>query len=398
MKYIKKNLLFILTLLSIIIGIILGIIFKEKILIIKPLGELFLNMLYTIVVPLVFLSVCSSAANMKSLKSVSKILKTSLKVFVSTSLISAIFMLFILLIFNPVSNGIILENIEVEKTTFLSTIVNAISVNDFNDLLSRNHILPIIIFALFLGIGINVVEKDENKVISESLVKLTKVMMLLIKWIMYYAPIGLMAYFASLVGEYGPEIMGSYAKCILIYYLACILYFLIFYTIYAYKAGGKEGILKFYKNIFPSVLVSFGTQSSLATLPSNVNAAKKMKIDKEVSDFVLPLGSTMHMEGSSMSTVLKIFFLLGLFSSSISAFSFIISILVLSVLCGALMAGIPGGGMVIELLIVSVYNFPSSAFMIISTIAWLIDPPATVINAVGDVTSLMLIDSELKKE
>ncbi len=207
-----------------------------------------------------------------------------------------------------------------------------------------------------------------------------------------------MAYFATLVAEFGPEIMGSYAKCILVYFFACVLYFLIFYTIYAYKAGGTKGVSAFYKNILNSVLVSFGTQSSLATLPSNVSTAKKLKIDKEVRDFVLPLGSTIHMEGSSMSTVLKIFFLLGLFNGGISGIGSIIGILLMSVLCGVVMAGIPGGGMVAELLIVSVYNFPSAAFMVIATIAWLIDPPATTINAVGDVASLMLIDSKLKKE
>ena len=398
MKYLKKNMFFVLTLFSIIIGTILGIVFKEKIMFIKPLGDLFLNMLYTIVVPLVFLSVCSSVANMKSLKSISKILKTSLKVFVSTSLISAVFMLLILLVFNPVNSNIVLESTTVEDATLLSTIVNAISVNDFSQLLSRSHILPIIIFAVALGIGINKVEKDKDKVIGETLTKLTKVMMHMIKWIMYYAPIGLMAYFATLVGDYGPEIMGSYAKCILVYCFACILYFAVFYTLYAYKAGGMEGVSKFYKNILSSVLVSFGTQSSLATLPSNVSTAKKLKIDKEVRDFVLPLGSTIHMEGSSMSTVLKIFFLLGLFSGGITSIGSVILILLMSVLCGVVMAGIPGGGMVAELLIVNVYNFPSSAFMVIATIAWLIDPPATTINAVGDVASLMMIDSKLKKE
>lgn len=398
MKYIKKNWFFILTILSIVIGTILGLVFKEKIMFIKPFGDLFLNLLYTIVVPLVFLSVSSSIANMKSLKSVGKILKTSLIVFVSTSLIAAVFMLIVLLIFNPVTNNIILESTTVEEASLLSVIVNAISVNDFSQLLTRSHILPIIIFAVALGIGVNKVEKDGDKVIATTLSKLTKVMMLIIKWIMYYAPIGLMAYFATLVAEFGPEIMGSYAKCILVYFFACVLYFLIFYTIYAYKAGGTKGVSAFYKNILNSVLVSFGTQSSLATLPSNVSTAKKLKIDKEVRDFVLPLGSTIHMEGSSMSTVLKIFFLLGLFNGGISGIGSIIGILLMSVLCGVVMAGIPGGGMVAELLIVSVYNFPSAAFMVIATIAWLIDPPATTINAVGDVASLMLIDSKLKKE
>ena len=398
MKYIKKNLFFILTITSIIIGTILGLVFKDKIMFIKPLGDLFLNLLYTIVVPLVFLSVSSSIANMKSLKSVSKILKTSLKVFVGTSLISAVFMLLVLLVFNPVTNNIILESTTVEEASLLSTIVNAISVNDFSLLLSRSHILPIIIFAVALGIGVNKIEKDDDKVIANILSKLTKVMMLMIKWIMYYAPIGLMAYFATLVAEFGPEIMGSYAKCILVYLFAAILYFLIFYTLYAYKARGTKGVSDFYKNILNSVLVSFGTQSSLATLPSNVDTAKKLKIDKEVRDFVLPLGSTIHMEGSSMSTVLKIFFLLGLFNGGITGIGSIIVILLMSVLCGVVMAGIPGGGMVAELLIVSVYNFPSAAFMVIATIAWLIDPPATTINAVGDVASLMLIDNKLKTE
>ena len=398
MKFLKNYSFSIILIVSMVLGCLVGVYFEGASTYLKPLGTLFLNMLCTVVVPLVFFTKSSSIANMKSIKKISKILKNMFLVFIVTSLIASVFMLICIYIYNPVKGS----NIELvagtkESVTVLESIVSAFSVSDFNELLSKNHMLPLIVFAIVFGLAVNMTEK-ENKRITNLLKSISNVFMKIINWIMYYAPIGLFAYFAVLVADYGPEIIGSYAKSLIMYFIVCVLYFLIFYTVYSYIGGGKKGVKRFYKHILSPVLVSFGTQSSLATLPTNLKAAKEIGISEDVRNVTLPVGATIHMEGSSMGAILKIFFLLSIFGTGFDSFGSILIALGVAVLSGVVMSGIPGGGLLGEMLIISLYGFPLEAFPIIATLGWIIDPPATTMNACGDTASAMIIDKLTLKE
>lgn len=397
MKFLKNYKFTIILLISIVLGSITGIYFEKFSSYISPLGDLFLNMLCTIVVPLVFFTVSSSIANMKSLKKMGKLFKKMFLVFIVTSLIASAVMLISLYIYNPASG----VNIELtkgagEEVNVLSSIVNALSVKDFSEILSKSHMLPLILFAIIFGFAINISEK-ENKVVSTFLNNSSEAFMKIIKWIMYYAPIGLFAYFAVLTSTYGPEILGSYAKSLIMYFIVSVVYFLVFYTLYVYFGRGKKGIKIFYRNILESVAVSFGTQSSLATLPTNIKAAERMEISEDVRKVTLPVGTALHMEGTSMATILKIFFLLSIFGNGFDTINSVLIALGVAVLSGAVMAGIPGGGLLGEMLIISLYGFPLEAFPIIATIGWIVDAPATTLNACGDLASAMAIDKLIKK-
>lgn len=397
MKFLKNYKFSISLIIAIILGCLVGVYVDGASEYLKPLGTLFLNMLCTIVVPLVFFTISSSIANMKSVKKISKILKNMFLVFIITSLVASLFMLICIWIYNPVSTNIELAAGTKESVTVLESLVNAFSVSDFNLLLSKSHMLPLIVFAIIFGLAVNITEK-ENKRVSKMLKSISDVFMKIINWIMYYAPIGLFAYFAVLVADYGPEIIGSYAKSLIMYFIVCVLYFLVFYTVYAYIGGGKKGVKRFYKHILSPVLVSFGTQSSLATLPTNLKAAKEIGISEDVRNVTLPVGATIHMEGSSMGAILKIFFLLTIFGTGFESVGSILIALGVAVLSGAVMSGIPGGGLLGEMLIISLYSFPLEAFPIIATLGWIIDPPATTMNACGDTASAMIIDKLVKKE
>lgn len=389
----KRNSYFspIILFISIIIGCILGVILGEKASVLKPLGEIFLNLMYTIVVPLVFFTISSSVANMVDMRRLGKILKYTFLVFFATSAIAAILMLIVLLIIDPVGNSNILieasENIK--GTNIENQIVEAITVSDFANLLSREHMLPLIIFSCLFGIGTSIIGK-QGESIAKGLDSLSKIMMKLVTIIMYYAPIGLMAYFASLIGEFGPNLIGSYAKSMAIYYILCVVYFIVFYTLYAYLAGGKKGIRLFYKNQFPITITSLATQSSLASLPTNLEQTEKMKVPKDIREVTLPIGATMHMEGSAMAAILKIVFLFSIFNKPFYSPFTITTAILIAVLSAVVMSGIPGGGLIGEMLIVSLYGFPPEAFAIIATIGWLVDPPATCLNVTGDSVSAML--------
>lgn len=390
-KFIKSYGMPLLLLLSIIIGSILGIILGSDAVILKPFGTVFLNLMFTIVVPLVFCTISSSIANMLNLKRLKKILKYVFIVFIITSLISAILMIFSLNIFDITKGvNIALESNTIEQVDVPSKIVNAITVSDFSNLLSKSNMLPLIIFSIIFGIATSLL-KEKGETIKNVLSSFSQVMMKIVKIIMYYAPIGLCAYFASLVGEFGPELLGSYAKSMALYYIVCVVYFIIFYMMYTYYSAGKKGVKKFYKNIFPVTVTSLATQSSLATLPVNIESTEKMNVPKDIRDVTLSIGSTMHMEGSSMGAILKIVFLFGIFGKPfVGLDTYLIAILV-ALLSSIVMSGIPGGGLIGEILIVSLYGFPLEAFPIIATIGWLIDPPATWINVSGDTASSMMI-------
>lgn len=381
----------IILLLSVILGCVLGIVLENKAMVIKPFGTIFINMLYTIVVPLVFFTISSSIANMVSLRRLGKILKYVFIVFIITSLISAIVMLFTIKIFNPVGNAsITLTAGSEEVLSIADQIVSAITVTDFKELLSRSNMLPLIIFSILFGIGIALVgEKGKN--VAKNLDAISNVMMKIMKIIMYYAPIGLCAYFAALVGEFGPELLGSYARSMFIYYILSIVYFAVFYTLYSYMAGKKEGIKAFYKAAPYPTATSLATQSSLASLPVNLEAASSIDVPKDIREVTLPIGATMHMEGSSMGAILKIAFLFAIFNRPFVGVDTYLIALLISVLSAVVMSGIPGGGLIGEMLIVSLYGFPMEAFPIIATIGWLIDPPATCLNVVGDLSSSMLV-------
>lgn len=391
MKKLKPYLFPIILLLSIIIGCILGIILGDKASVIKPLGEIFLNLMYTIVVPLVFFTISSSVANMVDMRRLGRILKYVFFVFFATSAVAAVLMVVVLLFIDPVGNGkIAMDASEVVQNADIGKqIVEAITVSDFSQIMSREHMLPLIIFSCLFGIGTSIIGK-QGECIAKGLDALSKIMMKIVTIIMYYAPIGLMAYFASLIGEFGPNLIGSYAKSMLIYYLLCVVYFVVFYTLYAYLAGGKKGLRLFYKHQFPITITSLATQSSLASLPTNLEQTEKMKVPKDIREVTLPIGATMHMEGSAMAAILKIVFLFSIFGKPFNDIFTIGTAILIAVLSAVVMSGIPGGGLIGEMLIVSLYGFPPEAFAIIATIGWLVDPPATCLNVTGDSVSAML--------
>lgn len=249
--------------------------------------------------------------------------------------------------------------------------------------------LPLIIFSLIFGACVNKIG-EKGKVISQGLDALADVFLKIVDLLMLYVPIGLGAYFAALIGEYGQELLGSYARALAIYYPLCLLYFVTAFPIYAYIAGGKKGV-KSLRFIIPPAVTAVATQSSLATLPVNLEACEKIGVPKDIREIVLPIGATAHMDGTVLSTILKISFLFGVFQVPFEGIGTCISAILLSIAGGVVMSGVPGGGLIGEMLIVTMYGFPPEAFPIIATIGYLVDPPATMINASGDTVAAMLV-------
>lgn len=376
---------------AIFLGSLIGIQFGEKAKILKPLGDLFINGMFTIVVPLVLVTISSSISSMSDMKRLKSVLKNLFLVFVSTGFVAAIIILVIVTVFPP-AQGV---NLSLKATEALKPfqtgeqVVKALTVTDFPELISRKNMLPLILFSIVFGMCVNMIG-EKGKLVAKGLEALAEVFLKMINLLMYYAPIGLGAYFAALVGEYGGQLIGSYTRAMVIYYPLCFIYFIVMFPIYGYIAGGKDGV-RAMKHLISPGITSLATQSSIATLPVNLEAAEKIGVPKDIREIVLPIGATAHMDGTVFSSILKISFLFGIFQVPFTGVGTYISAILLSIVGGVVMSGVPGGGLIGEMLIVTMYGFPPEAFPIIATIGYLVDPPATMINATGDTVAAMLV-------
>ena len=376
---------------AIIIGSIIGVAMGERATVLKPLGDIFLNLMFTAVVPLVFATIASAVGNMTNMKRLGKILGYMLLAFVATGLIAAVIIIVAVKIFPPAQGvNIALETATTQEAVSLADrLVKAVTVSDFSLLLSRSNMLPLIVFAVMFGYCTGTM--GENNIMARALSAFSRVMMKLVDLIMLYAPIGLCAYFASLVGEFGPQLIGAYGRAMLLYYPLCVAYFFIAFAVYAYFSGGTKAVKSFFGNILSPAVTSLATQSSIATLPVNMEAADKIGVPKDVSGIILPIGATMHMDGSVLAAVLKISFLYGIFGMEFAGWQTYLISIVIAILSGVVLSGVPGGGLVGEMLIVSLMGFPPQAFALIATIGFLVDPPATCLNVCGDTVAAMMV-------
>ena len=386
-KDIVKNYKFLAILLgAMILGGVVGWISPDFAAKLAPFGKVFSNMMFCIVVPMVFASISSSVAGMKSKKRAGKILGTTVGVFVVTGAIAAVIMFILMKLFPPVLqawNDVPAEEMG-EVATFSDMIVNFFTASDFVGLLTRRAMLPLIIFSLLFGFATNLAENGEGP-ITNFLNGLTGVMLKLVNIVTYYAPVAFFAIFAGLVADYGSMITESYGRAMLVYYPLCFIYIFTAFPLFARFGGGKGAVKTMFKHVTRPAVVSLGTCSSVATIPTNMHVAEETGISKDVSEMVVPLGATMHMDGSCFSCVLKIAFVFGVFGKDLS-WGQLIPIVLVAVLSSVGMSGVPGGGYIGEYIICSIF-FPTQmelAFPILVAIGNLVDPPATMINSAGD--------------
>ncbi|MBS6312935.1 MAG: dicarboxylate/amino acid:cation symporter [Firmicutes bacterium] len=330
--------------------------------VLEPLGTVFLNLMFCIAVPTVFCSISSSIANMQSARRAGKIMGVTIATFLVTAAIAAVIMYVTVRLIPPVVGEYALVEGEVGGTLGVADmIVNFFTKPDFTELFSRRAILPLIVAAI------------------------TNCIMKTFKIFTYYAPIGFFGFFAYLIAYHGSDLIGDYGRALAIYYILSFVYMLVFSPIYARFGGGKGAAKVMFSKLFRPAAMSFGTCSSVATIPTNMEVAEETGISKDVSNIVIPLGATMHMDGSAMSAIIKVAFLFGMFGQDFTTGRAILAIIV-AVFSSVAMSGIPGGGGTGELVLCSIF-FPDHlavAFPIALALGNLVDPPATMVNSAGD--------------
>jgi len=390
----------IILLVAIIVGAIIGLIFQEKATILSPFGDLFLNLLLVIIVPLIFLTITTSISKMQTPKRLGKIMVTIVCVFLLTSIIAVLIgfaSTYFVKLVDPEDGEQIRAALEEtteeeeEDISILDRTVSLVTVNDFQKLLSKDNIIALLVASIIFGLAINM-SGEKAKPVTDFLIAANEVVGNVVKIIMYYAPIGLGCYFAALVGSFGSTIVVGYLKTFIIYTVVAVAFYFIMYTLYAFIAGGKKGIKAFWKNVLPSTVTSLATCSSAASIPVNVECAKKMGVPADIAETTIPLGTSFHKDGSIIGSVFKIMFLVCLFGTNIATAGGVLQVLGVALLATLLVTAVPiGGGTISEMLIITMMGYPVAALPILTIIATIIDPPATMLNVVGDTASSMMV-------
>jgi Na+/H+-dicarboxylate symporter len=388
----------VLLLVGIAIGAIVGLVLGPKAAALKPIGQIFINLLFTLVTPLVFFSIAGSVASMSDMKRLGKLLSTTIGLFAFTGLIAAGLTAFLVKVIDPCKGLVVASLPEATApapTTAGEFIVKMFTVNDFPLLLSKSNMLPFIVFTVFFGIAVSILG-EKGKGISDGLNTVAEVIYKMVNILMKAAPVGLGAYFANLTGVYGPTLLGSMGSAVLFYYPLALGIFFILFPLYLYFAGGAQCIKAFYKNTFTASVTAFGTSSSAASIPVQRELCDKIGVPTDISGVVVPMGATMHMDGAAAAIIMRIYLASVLFNIQWSSFGDIALSVVVAILCGTAMSAVPGGGTIGSMLIMSIFGMPPEALGVLILFGSLIDPVGTMVNSSGDSVASCMVTRVLE--
>lgn len=381
-------------LLALVIGGIVGWIFKEDATVLMPFGDIFINLMFVIIVPLIFLTITAAIIKMENPKRLGKIISRTMLVIVVMSVIVVLIGIVATYTTKLIKAGdsakiqaLFDETSVIDKDlSILERTVSLITVNDFVGLFSRTNMIALLIFSILVGFALRMTKGID--VIKKAIIELNDMILNLLKIIMWYAPIGLGCYFAALIGTYGEMIAAGFLKTFIIYTITCTIVYLLLYSGYAFLAGGKKGLKRYWQNVLPPTVTALATCSSAASIPVNITSTKNIGVSDDIAEVIIPIGTSIHKEGSIIGSVFKIMFLVYLLDTSPSVWT----VIGVSLVATLLVSAVPiGGGTISEMMILTLMGFPAAALPILTIIATVIDAPATTLNVVGNTSAAMLV-------
>ena len=375
---------------SMVLGGVIGLFWGKGAKILQPVADIFLNLLYCCVVPLIFCSLTAAIAKMENLVKLRKILITFLIGTILTGVISCLFMVAAALMFDPAKGAVLDLAEKVEDVNGSMNFLGMFTVKDFPLLFSKSNLMALIVFTVMFSIAI-IMAGEKGKPVLKLMEALSDIIVNVIGIVMKIAPIGLGCYFAILIGEYGDQVIGPLSRAIIIYCAVIIVYFVLSQSIMAYIGAGTAGVKRWWKTALAPTLTALGTCSSAATLPLNMIQGKQLGIPDDIADITIPLGANLHKDGACIIQILKIAFLCSIFGIPYATPRNIIMSIVVAVVASVVMGGIPAGGYVAEIFIISAFGFPTVAIPVMVLIGTITDAPATVVNVTGDTGLAMVI-------
>lgn len=385
-------------LLAIIFGGIVGFLSGDWIVIFKPISQVFLNFLICVMLPFVFFSVSHAIAKMQANGGFGRLLSVSLMVFFilgcGLSMLSIVSLKIL-----PIHTTIAMQSgakVEFSFTSFLDKCVEMFSVDSFYALWSSQHLLALMLFAILFGLSSSKLKQPKQMIYF--LAQAEQLFKGMFDLIMFFAPLAFFVYFANITHEIGSNLFAAYFRVTCAYYLVAIFYLIIGFSVIVVFYKGTDFLKIFWQNLNLPAMMALGTCSSVACIPVNIEALKKMGCQELIAESILPLGTLIHKQGSIIGGVFKIAFLFTVFQLDFSGLTTLMLAIFVSMMVGSVMGAIPGGGMLGELLILSVYGFPKEALMLIAVISLIIDPIATLLNVTGNTLCCTIIDAYCKKK
>ncbi len=391
--------------LGLVLGIITGLILKEKATIFAPLGVMFINAISMIVIPIIFFSIVCSVMSVSDVSTMGRLTVKALLLYLITMSIATTIGLGLASIIKP---GASLSQAQVqssfqnnsfakqmithsEQTTLVETIVSIIPSNPISAM-ANGQILPTIFFALLLGFAIITVGK-KAKPVADFFDASMQIMFKIVNFILYFAPIGVFALIAQVVGTVGIDVVKELALLIVTIYIGCIIHAVVVYS--GILGLCKLNPLVFFKKMIAPMAFAFSTGSSAATLPLNLQTTqKKIGVSAGITDFILPLGTTMNMNGLSVYLGVAALFVANIFGVELTLWQYAI-IIFTSTLASIGAAGVPMAGVIVMSIVLNSIGLPIEAIALIASVDRIIEMMTTTINVTGDsVTAVAVAKSE----
>lgn len=376
---------------ALFLGIITGLILGPKAEFFKPIGTIFLSLINMIIVLLVLSSMTVGITSIHDPQKLGRVGIKSLILYLLTTIIAIAIGLFFSKVFTP-GAGLGLHSmgkINLNETpTVGQMILSIVPTNPIASLVQGN-ILQIIVFALFLGIAINFAG-EKGRPLREFLESLAEVMFRLTSIIMEFSPIGVFAIMASVTGSFGLAVLLPLLKFLLVYYLACAVHVgLVFCGIL--RGLAKLNPIPFFRGMGDAIMVAFSTCSSSATLPVSMHCVQKnLGVSKNITCFVLPLGSTLNMNGAAIFQGMSAVFIAQAYGIDLE-WRALITIVVTATLSAVGAAGIPGTGFIMLSVVFSSVGLPIEGLALLAGIDRIREMVSTVLNILGDAVVALYI-------
>ncbi|MCM3397159.1 MULTISPECIES: dicarboxylate/amino acid:cation symporter [Oceanobacillus] len=394
-------------LIALVFGVVVGIGFTfvpESIFsnidtyVLTPVGQIFINLIMMIVVPIVFVSIVLGTAGLGEPAKLGKIGIQTISFFLVTTAIAICIGLALAFLIKPGAEGVFdIGNASYEANDappVMDTIINIIPDNPISSM-AAGDMLQIIAFAIFIGTALAFLgEKTQG--INRLFEQANEILMFLVTLIMKAAPYGAFALIASAIGGAGLDAVGSMGAYMGTVILGLFIHAIVIYSLAIWLVG-KGNPINFYKGFFPAMSVAFSTSSSNATLPVSMRAAQEnLGVSKEISSFVQPLGATINMDGTAIMQAVAAVFIAQVYAIDLD-FTAIIMIILTATLASVGTAGVPGVGLIMLAMVLQQVGLPVEGIALIIGIDRLLDMLRTSLNITGDAACAYIISENEKR-
>lgn len=395
-------------LIALVLGVVVGIILtflpnsiytNLDTYILNPVGQIFINLIMMLVVPIVFVSIVLGTAGLGEPAKLGKIGVQTISFFLVTTAIALCISLVLAYTIKPGAEGVFdvsaADYVASEAPPIMETLVSIIPTNPVASM-SAGDMLQVIAFAIFVGIALAFLG-EKTRGIHRLFEQANEILMLLVNIIMKTAPYGAFALIASAIGGAGLDAIGSMGA-----YMGTVILGLFVHAAFTYSLAiwliGRTNPFHFYKGFFPAMSVAFSTSSSSATLPISMKAAQEnLGISKNISSFVQPLGATINMDGTAVMQATAAVFISQVYAIPLD-FTDILMIIITATLASIGTAGVPGVGLIMLSMVLAQVGLPVEGIALIIGIDRLLDMLRTALNITGDATCAYIISESEKRE